>query len=243
MDERIFERKISFLPLFIFAVAMGFLEAIVVVYVRELYYPNGFEFPLKVLPPRIVAIEIIREFSTMLMLGAVAFLTGKTFVRRLSVFIFIFGIWDIVYYIALKIFLDWPESLLTWDILFLIPITWVSPVLAPVICSVVMIAMAVTFENLQRKKMLHRFKWTELFLIFLGAAIILFTFVYDFGKIILKGGFLSNYFTLTENSRFIDILTTYVPADYQWEIFTIGIFVILAGVYLIVKRTKRTKNS
>ena len=147
MNQTMSENKKSYFTLFIFAVAMGFLEAIVVVYVRELYYPEGFTFPLKALPANLVTIELIRELCTFLMLGSVAWLSGKTLLRRLSAFLFTFGVWDIIYYAALKLFLDWPESLLTWDILFLIPITWVGPVLAPIICSVVMIFMAMLFER------------------------------------------------------------------------------------------------
>ena len=232
--------KFNYAVLIVFAVSMGFLEAIVVVYVRELYYPDGFEFPLIALPPKIILIELIRELSTMLMLGAVAWLTGKSFIRRLSAFIFMFGIWDIVYYIALKIFLDWPESLLTWDILFLIPITWTSPVLAPVLCSVVMIFMAVTLERFHNKGKLSKINRIELLLIFMGAGVILYTFIYDFGKIILEGNFLSDFLTLPEDQRFLDVLTSYVPDNYQWFIFSAGLLLILLGNGLIVKRATST---
>jgi len=83
-----FIRSNNYLPLFIFAVSMGFLEAIVVVYIREIYYPDGFQFPLKELPARLIIIEWIREISTLLMLGSVAWISGKTILKRLSVFIF-----------------------------------------------------------------------------------------------------------------------------------------------------------
>ena len=56
----------------VFAVAMGFLEAAVVVYLRELYYPGGFEFPIVQITPKIVVVEIVREFTTLVMLFAVA---------------------------------------------------------------------------------------------------------------------------------------------------------------------------
>lgn len=118
------------------------------VYLRELYYPGGFKFPLELLPPWLMVIEITREFSTLLMLFSVAWISGRNFLQQLSVFLFLFGIWDIFYYVALKIFLDWPGSFLTWDLLFLIPITWLGPVLAPVICSVVMILTAFIFSGI-----------------------------------------------------------------------------------------------
>jgi hypothetical protein len=95
-----------------------------------------------------MVIEITREFSTLLMLFSVAWISGRNFLQQLSVFLFLFGIWDIFYYVALKIFLDWPGSFLTWDLLFLIPITWLGPVLAPVICSVVMILTAFIFSGI-----------------------------------------------------------------------------------------------
>jgi len=104
-----FIRDNNYLPLIIFAVSMGLLEAIVVVYVREIFYPDGFRFPLKEMPVWIITIEWVREISTLLMLGSVAWLSGKTFLKRLSVFMFIFGVWDIIYYFGLKNFLDWPE--------------------------------------------------------------------------------------------------------------------------------------
>jgi membrane protein implicated in regulation of membrane protease activity len=53
-----------------------------------------------------------------------------------------FAIWDIFYYIFLWLLIGWPESFFTWDILFLLPVTWVGPVLAPVINSLTMIVLA-----------------------------------------------------------------------------------------------------
>jgi hypothetical protein len=116
-----------------YAVAMGLLEAAVVVYLRALYYPEGFRFPLVMMPERMAIIEVLREVTTILMLAAVAALTGKDAHDRFFVFGFLFGAWDLVYYLGLFLFLGWPGSLATWDILFLIPVPWVSPVLFPVL--------------------------------------------------------------------------------------------------------------
>jgi hypothetical protein len=228
--------KTGFIPLFIFAVSMGFLEAIVVVYVRELYYPGGFDFPLKMLPQWLVFVEIVRELCTLLMLGSVAWISGKSFLQRLSVFLFTFGVWDIIYYVALKIFLDWPESLFTWDILFLIPITWTGPVLAPVICSVVMILMAFLFEHFRQNKKTEVLKLNELLLMIAGSAVIYFTFTYDIGTMILKGNYLGSFFTLAENDEFLNELSTYVPDKFLWEIFVAGLLMILFGNLVFVKR-------
>ena len=227
----------QYLPLIIFAVSMGLLEAIVVVYIRELYYPDGFRFPLKELPPRLIVIEWVREISTIFMLGSVAWITGKNFLKRLSAFLFLFGIWDILYYIGLKIFLDWPESLLTWDILFLIPITWVGPVLAPVLCSLLMIAMSLLFDFRQSNNDLKQLEIKELALLFSGAAVIYFTFTVDFGMILINGNFLQNYFNLAENREFLEILTTWEPTHFNWLIFALGFGLICVGIYMANKRS------
>lgn len=232
-----FIRENHYLPLIIFAVSMGLLEAIVVVYIRELYYPDGFRFPLKELPPRLIMIEWVREISTLLMLGSVAWLTGRNLLKRLSAFLFLFGTWDIVYYIGLKIFLNWPESLLTWDILFLIPITWVGPVLAPVLCSILMILMAFLFDYRQMNNNLQTLKNWEYAFLFSGAAIIYYTFTVDFGTILVKGNFLKYFFNLPENPDFLEILTTWQPANFSWGIFSFGLFIICAGIFLINRRS------
>jgi len=58
---------------------------------------------------------------------------------RLAYFLTIFAVWDIFYYIWLKVLLGWPSSIMEWDILFLIPVTWAGPVLAPIILSITML--------------------------------------------------------------------------------------------------------
>ena len=107
----------------IFAIAMGFLEAIVVVYLRALYYPNGFNFPLTMFSQRLIEIEWVREIATVVMIITIAWVAGKNFLQRFSYFLYVFAVWDIFYYVALKVFLDWPASFLTWDLLFLIPVS------------------------------------------------------------------------------------------------------------------------
>ena len=135
----------------VFSIAMGFLEAIVVVYLRLLYYPDGFSFPFVLLPNDQIIIEWVREIATIAMLASVGIIVGKNKMQQFLYFLFTFAVWDILYYLGLKVFLDWPESLFTWDILFLIPIPWIGPVLAPVICALVMIIFAVSTIPLQEK--------------------------------------------------------------------------------------------
>ncbi len=122
----------------LFALAMGYLEAAVVAYLRELYYPTGFVFPLKGMPGRIIAIELARELATIIMLATAAGITGRKRWERFGYFLILFGIWDIFYYVWLKVILDWPSTLTDWDILFLIPVPWIGPVIAPVLVALLM---------------------------------------------------------------------------------------------------------
>jgi len=126
----------------IFAVAMAYLESAVVVYLRELYYPDGFHFPLRLIARPIMFTEIGREAATIVMLYAYARTIGCNRRETFAYFAMNFGIWDIWYYLWLKILIDWPASLMDWDILFLIPVPWFGPVLAPVLVSLALIICA-----------------------------------------------------------------------------------------------------
>ncbi len=134
------------LLLFLFALSFAYIEASVVVYLRDILYPEGFSFPLRYISPLRALIEIGREFFSLALLISVAFLSSKGFWRGFGAFCFIFGVWDILFYIWLKIFLNWPSSLLEWDVLFLIPAPWTGPVIAPVIVSITLIFIFIVIE-------------------------------------------------------------------------------------------------
>ena len=135
------------LTVFSFAAAMGYLEAAVVVYLRALYYPEGFSFPLKLIPSEMAVIEIVREAATIVMLFAVAMLAGKRFWERLGYFIILFGVWDIFYYVWLKVAIGWPAGMFDNDILFLIPLPWIGPVIAPVLISILMTTIGISLTR------------------------------------------------------------------------------------------------
>lgn len=126
--------------LWILGTAVGFFEAAVVVYLRKLYYPDGFSFPIVMASTDIALVEIAREFASIVLLAAGARLAGRFFLERFAAFMILFGIWDILYYVFLKLVLGWPESLATWDVLFLIPVPWIGPVWAPVMVSLALVA-------------------------------------------------------------------------------------------------------
>lgn len=139
----------------LFGVAMGFLESAVVVYLRLLYYPHGFVFPLVPLPASVVGVEVAREAATLVMLVTAAGLIGRTGWARFGWLCYLFGLWDIVFYAGLKITLGWPASLLTWDILFLIPVPWTGPVLAPLITSVALVFGGLSIVHFEEGRREH----------------------------------------------------------------------------------------
>lgn len=130
-----------------FGIAFGYIEAAVVVYLREIFHPEGFTFPMKVFgagsrAERILLTEIGREVATIVLIFTGAWLFGRNRRQRVAYFLTIFAIWDIFYYVWLKVLLDWPASIMDWDILFLIPKVWASPILYPVLISITMLVFA-----------------------------------------------------------------------------------------------------
>jgi hypothetical protein len=217
----------TFLVVVIFSIAMAALEGAVVVYLRVLYYPDGFSVALRMIDQKILLIELAREAATVFMLVGVGWLAGNNFKDRFAYFLLSFAIWDIFYYVWLKVFIDWPSSLFEWDILFLIPFTWLGPVLAPVICSITMILLSVVI--LRSSKALTLGQWS---LLVGGSAVILYTFLKDYGALIISNGFLQDYAMIMQNKAFLAIASAYIPQSYSWEFFAIGEMLILAGVFL-----------
>ena len=111
------------------------VEAAVVIYLRQLLQVEGSNINLSGIPREILSVEIVREFTTLVMLISVGVLAGNRPMGRFGSFIIAFGVWDIFYYVFLSMFHGWPRSFLDWDLLFLIPVPWMAPVLAPVLVS------------------------------------------------------------------------------------------------------------
>ena len=129
----------------VYAIAMALLEAATVVYLRELYYPEGFfiqsTVELRAISKNILIVEVWREVATIVMLLTVSFLACFGCKNRWAAFFWAFSIWDLFYYFFLYVFLGWPPSLGTLDVYFLIPWPWIGPVWLPlVIFSVLAIA-------------------------------------------------------------------------------------------------------
>jgi hypothetical protein len=194
---------------------MAYFESTVVVYLRELYFPEGFQFPIKFLPIKLSIIEIGREFSTLMMLLGLAFIGSKKKWTRFGIFMLSFGVWDIWYYIWLKVMLNWPESLLTWDLLFLIPVPWVGPVLAPVLVSVALIFAGIAIIYLEGNGYKITLRKSEWALVILAGVIIFVSFILDAPA----------------------IMRLEAPENYNWYLFMIG---ELIGVVVSVIALRRS---
>lgn len=209
-----------------FSLAMGFLEAAVVIYLRELYYPNGFAFPLVLMSDTNAIVELLREGATIIMLLGIGILAGRTPNQRFAFFLSSFAIWDIFYYVFLKAFLDWPDSLITWDILFLIPVPWIGPVIDPIIISITMILLSVCLLYREAQSSNHCLSLKEWLLLMLGSVVVISSWTWEY---LQYSGSVSNSLTA---------LNTFVPQTYYWVIFWIGEGLLLLAIYFFLRRTK-----
>ena len=132
--------RMRWIVVVVFAIAMAGVESATVFYLRVLvdrvepYQPN----PLPI-NNALGNVELWREAATLVMLAAVGMLAGRTWRRRLGYAALAFGVWDIFYYVFLRLMAPWPQSLMDWDILFLLPLPWWGPVLAPTSIALLMI--------------------------------------------------------------------------------------------------------
>ena len=165
----------------VFSIAMALVEAAVVAYLRALYYPEGFAFPLELITVRHFIVELGREAATIFMLLSVAALSGKRFWEKFAYFVICFGFWDIFYYVWLKLALGWPSSLLDWDILFLIPLPWIGPVIAPVSIAIMMILAGLLIIALYKRGYDFRPSFLTWVLTIIGTLTILYSFMRDTG--------------------------------------------------------------
>ncbi len=142
-------RERALLLLALFGVAMAHVEGVAVVYLRKalgMIDSESNRESVEKLPRRYLHIERSREAATIVMLAAVACLTGGGWLERGIFFLWTFAFWDLFYYLSLYILIRWPPTLKTADVLFLIPAPWIAPVWVPVgISSLTIIAIALLY--------------------------------------------------------------------------------------------------
>ena len=200
----------------IYAAAMAWVESAVVFYLRSMmdriepYQPD----PLPVLGG-FASVELPREFATLVMLFAVGFLAGRNWRARVGYFVIAFGVWDIFYYVFLKIICDWPHSLLDWDILFLLPMPWWGPVLAPVLISVLMILWGTLASQFKASRSSGLPDWCVWVLNLSGVMLALYMFMAD---------------TIAASHRGLDAIRTTLPGQFNWPLFLVALMLMSAPV-------------
>lgn len=220
----------------LFGIAFGMIEAAVVIYLRALYYPEGFSFPLQLIGPDIAMVEITREIATMLLLVSVALVAGRTFRQAFAWFIYAFAVWDIFYYVFLYVFLGWPESLMTWDILFLLPFTWVGPVFTPLINSLSMIALAIVLLYFGKNLRMYALHWIALIL---GALIIIWGYTKDYLDFMMQEFRLGELLGGGQTDAVIVRAGSFVPEHFSWGIFSLGVGIHILVILDLIRRSHK----
>jgi hypothetical protein len=128
----------------VFALAMGYLEAVVVYYIR---YALGDVHATASVASSVTGrfpwgIEMTREVATLVMLATVALVAGRDWRERAAALLWAFGIWDATYYLGLEILAQWPASIFTQDVYFLLPVPWGGPVWVPLLADALMAVLA-----------------------------------------------------------------------------------------------------
>ena len=216
---------------------MGYLETAVVVYLRAIYYPNGFDFPLVNMDATIALTELGREAATIIMLAGIGVLSGKNPTQRFAFFLYSFAIWDIFYYVFLKLLLNWPESLLTWDILFLIPLPWVGPVICPCIISISMLLLAVLLVYFNEKNPSLKINSKEWLFFITGSIVVILSFIIDCYEYIMSYH-PANPSPIGEGQGVGPAISHYIPLHFDWWIFWLGEMFILTAIFMFSFRAK-----
>jgi hypothetical protein len=213
----------------VFAVAMAWVESAVVFYLRSMsdriepYQPD----PMPIIAG-FASVELPREAATMVMLFVVGVLAGRTWRARFGYALVAFGVWDIFYYVFLKMICGWPHSLLDWDVLFLLPLPWWGPVLAPALISLLMIlwgTLVIHFERKQTPILSNRRAWI---LNFAGVALALFVFMAD---------------AIAVSPHGLEAIRTVLPEKFNWPLFCVALALMSAPVVQIIRQFLRRQRA
>jgi hypothetical protein len=216
----------------VFAVGMAWVEAASVYYLRamvdriEPYQEDP--LPIRgVLGP----VELVREAATLVMLLTVGMLAGWTRHERLGYMAIAFGVWDILYYVFLRIISGWPKSLFDWDILFLLPLPWWGPVLAPVCIASLMVVWGTLATQVihgsavtPRTALARRKLWG---LACLGIALALYLFMADSLRVVHQG---------------LDATRDVLPSPFNWPVFCVALLLMTAPGALFLNRGRFSRR-
>jgi hypothetical protein len=216
-------RRLPFVA--VYAIAMAYVEGAVVTYLREARGIHDLVHDLPTQFDRLAGIEIGREAATMVMLLSVAWIAGRRLQDRLGFFVFAFGLWDIAYYFWLAVFNGWPRSPLDWDVLFLIPVPWWGPVLAPTLIAAVMCIGGAAAVRGADRGVSWRLSWTNAAIAVAGIALVLFAFTFDALRAVPDGA---------------HAVARVRPSGFLWELFLPG-FVAMSWAGLRVTWPGRSR--
>lgn len=204
-----FGERARWLIVVTFAIAMAWLEAACVLYIRTLvdriepYQAN----PLP-MNDSLGNVELWREAATLVMIAAVGLLAGRTWRRRAGYAAVAFGAWDIFYYVFLRIISGWPKTLFDWDILFLLPLPWWGPVIAPVSIAIVMMAWGTLATQLREGARHERWTWA---LGWTGIVLALGVFMVDAWRALPQGR---------------EAVLRVLPATFNWPLFWLALLLM-----------------
>lgn len=200
----------------VFAAGMAWVEAAAVYYLRVLvdrvepYQANP--LPIHgVLGP----VELVREAATLLMLAAVGMLAARTWCTRLGYTAIAFGVWDILYYVFLHLISGWPRSVFDWDVLFLLPLPWWGPVLAPVSIALLMVVWGTLATQFSDRSAAASVTWAAWASSCLGIVIALYVFMSDSLRAVTQG---------------MDVTSATLPTSFNWPVFCVALVLLATPV-------------
>jgi hypothetical protein len=203
-----------------FAIAMAWVEAASVFYIRALvdriepYQANP--LPLDAMYGALGHVELWREAATLVMIAALGLLAGDTWKRRAGYAALAFGAWDISYYVFLRVISGWPRTLLDWDILFLLPLPWWGPVLAPVSIALVMILWGTLATQFDGDASDARWPWA------LGSA----------GIVVALALFMIDAWRAVPDGR--DAVLRVLPTTFNWPLFLVALLLMASPALHLV---------
>jgi hypothetical protein len=211
-----------------FAIAFAWVEGAIVVYLREIYFGGSFSFPVvmewqegELVVDKLMRIEFGREIATIIMLVAVGWAAGRTSWQRFCFFMIGFGIWDIFFYIWLWVMVRWPESLMTWDLLFFVPLPWVGPVITPILIALAMTVAGSLIIYFEEKGYAIYWRWFDFIIILCCGLLLIVAFCWDWKNIIRLPG---------------DELRSGIPNPFAWWLYLPAY--LFSVVYFALRLTK-----
>ena len=211
-----------------FAAGMAWVEAACVYYLRVMvdrvqpYQPD----PLPI-HGVLGQVELVREGATLLMLAMIGMLAGRRWQARLGYAAIAFGAWDILYYVFLRVISGWPVSLFDWDILFLLPLPWWGPVLAPLCIASLMIVWGTLVSARASRspaRLVESTVWWPLS--WLGVALALYAFMADSLRVVREG---------------MEATRSVLPTAFSWWVFVVALALMAAPVAQMAWRMRPVK--